>query len=171
MSDEQNSSQSGLQEEVEVEGANASESGSAEANDRVGYKRPPKHSRFQPGQSGNPRGRPPGVKSLSDIVRKIVGQKVTITENGRTRRVPRLEAILLRAAGEASRGDAPALRLLLQLTERYGEARRVAPTATTRRPRTSRSCAATCPISTPPRCWRLIPRPPTSMEAKRDRRR
>ena len=37
------------------------------------------------------------------------------------RRVPRLEAILLRAAGEASRGDARALRLLLQLAERYGE--------------------------------------------------
>jgi hypothetical protein len=35
--------------------------------------------------------------------------------------IPRLEAILLRAAGEASRGDARALRLLLQLTERYGE--------------------------------------------------
>jgi hypothetical protein len=35
--------------------------------------------------------------------------------------VPRLEAILLRAAGEASRGDASALRVLLQLTERYGE--------------------------------------------------
>jgi hypothetical protein len=25
------------------------------------------------------RGRPPGVKSLSDIIRKIVGQKVTVT--------------------------------------------------------------------------------------------
>ena len=91
------------------------------ADNRVGYRRPPRHSRFQPGQSGNPRGRPPGVKSLSDIVRKIVGQKVTVTENGRARRIPRLEAILLRAAGEASRGDARALRLLLQLTERYGE--------------------------------------------------
>jgi hypothetical protein len=46
---------------------------------------------------------------------------VTVTENGRVRRVPRLEAILLRAAGEASRGDARALRLLLQSAERYGE--------------------------------------------------
>ena len=46
---------------------------------------------------------------------------MTVTENGRVLRVPRLEAILLRAAGEASRGDARALRLLLQLTERYGE--------------------------------------------------
>jgi hypothetical protein len=93
----------------------------ADTEVRVGYRLPPKRSRFRPGQSGNPRGRPPGVKSLSDIVRKIVGQKVTVTENGRARRVPRLEAILLRASGEASRGDARALRLLLQLTERYGE--------------------------------------------------
>jgi hypothetical protein len=97
------------------------EAGTADADHRVGYRRPPRHSRFQPGQSGNPRGRPQGVKSLPDIVRKIIGQKVTVTENGRARRVPRLEAILLRAAGEASRGDPPALRLLLQLTERYGE--------------------------------------------------
>lgn len=102
------------------EGAAAKDAGT-NMDDRVGYRRPPKRSQFKPGQSGNPRGRPPGVKSLSDIVRKIVGQKVTVTENGRQRRVPRLEAILLRAAGEASRGDARALRLLLQLTERYGE--------------------------------------------------
>src|SRR5277367_4151965 len=93
----------------------------ARAGGSIGYRRPPTHSRFRAGQSGNPRGRPPGVKSLSDIVRKIIGQKVTVTENGRARRIPRLEAILLRAAGEASRGDARALRLLLQLTERYGE--------------------------------------------------
>jgi Family of unknown function (DUF5681) len=97
------------------------EAAAAVADNRVGYRRPPRHSQFPPGQSGNPRGRPKGVKSLPDIVRKIVGQKVTVTENGRARRVPRLEAILLRAAGEASRGDAPALRLLLQLTERYGQ--------------------------------------------------
>jgi Family of unknown function (DUF5681) len=92
-----------------------------DADNRVGYRRPPKHSQFQPGQSGNSGGRPVGVKSLADIVRKIIGQKVTVTENGRTRRIPRLEAILMRAASEASRGDAASLRLLLQLAERYGE--------------------------------------------------
>ena len=59
-----------------------------DSDESVGYRRPPKHSRFQPGRSGNPRGRSPGVKSLSEIVRKIVGQKVTVTENGRVRRVP-----------------------------------------------------------------------------------
>jgi hypothetical protein len=97
------------------------EGGPPTDDNHVGYRRPPKHSRFQPGQSGNLGGRPVGVKSLPNIVRKIVGQKVTVTENGRTRRIPRLEAILLRAASEASRGDVASLRLLLQLAERYGE--------------------------------------------------
>jgi Family of unknown function (DUF5681) len=119
MNDDQDTPRNSRSPQADLE-ANVKAAGT-DAADRVGYRRPPKHSRFQPGQSGNPRGRPPGVKSLSDIVRKIVGQKVTITESGRARRVPRLEAILLRAAGEASRGDARALRLLLQLAERYGE--------------------------------------------------
>ena len=118
MNDNQDASRDTLPPQADVA---ANVEAAADADNCVGYRRPPRHSRFQPGQSGNPRGRPRGVKSLSDIVRKIVGQKVTVTENGRVRRVPRLEAILLRAAGEASRGDARALRLLLQLTERYGE--------------------------------------------------
>ena len=118
MNDDQDASRNTLPRQADVA---TDVEAAADADNRVGYRRPPRHSRFQPGRSGNPRGRPPGVKSLSDIVRKIVGQKVTVTENGRVRRVPRLEAILLRAAGEASRGDARALRLLLQLTERYGE--------------------------------------------------
>src|SRR5271170_5485232 len=108
MNDDQDASRSTLPPQADVA---ANVEAPAGADNRVGYRRPPKHSRFQPGQSGNPRGRPPGVKSLSDIVRKIVGQKVTVTENGRARRVPRLEAILLRAASEASRGDGRALRL------------------------------------------------------------
>ena len=29
-------------------------------SDDVGYGRPPKHTRFKPGQSGNPKGRPGG---------------------------------------------------------------------------------------------------------------
>jgi len=30
----------------------------------VGYKKPPQHSRFQPGRSGNPRGKQKGVRNL-----------------------------------------------------------------------------------------------------------
>ena len=89
MNDDQDASRNTLPPQADVA---ANVEVAADADNRVGYRRPPRHSRFQPGQSGNPRGRPRGVKSLSDIVRKIVGQKVTVTENGRVRRVPRLEA-------------------------------------------------------------------------------
>ena len=34
----------------------------------VGKGRPPQHSRWQPGQSGNPRGRPKGARSLAALL-------------------------------------------------------------------------------------------------------
>jgi len=119
MTNEKTTAPSGVPARADL--TSPSEAAATDAGHSVGYGRPPKHSRFRPGQSGNPRGRPRGAKSVPDIVRKILAQKVTITENGRTRRVPRLEAILLRAAGEASRGEPRALRLLLQLGDRYAE--------------------------------------------------
>jgi hypothetical protein len=38
----------------------------------VGHAKPPKHTRFQPGQSGNPRGRPKGTKNLkTDLIEEL----------------------------------------------------------------------------------------------------
>ena len=71
MNDDQDASRNTLPPQADVA---ANVEAAADADNRVGYRRPPRHSRFQPGQSGNPRGRPRGVKSLSVIVRKIVGQ-------------------------------------------------------------------------------------------------
>ena len=70
MNDDQDASRNTLPPQADVA---ANVEAAADADNRVGYRRPPRDSRFQPGQSGNPRGRPRGVKSLSDIVRKIVG--------------------------------------------------------------------------------------------------
>ena len=36
----------------------------AEGNHEVGYGKPPKHTRFKPGQSGNSKGRPKGVRNF-----------------------------------------------------------------------------------------------------------
>jgi hypothetical protein len=87
----------------------------------VGYGRPPRAMRFQPGRSGNPRGRPKGSRSVGAILKSIMSQRVAVSEGGQVRRVSRLEVMLLRLANDAARGDARVTKLLLELNDRYGQ--------------------------------------------------
>jgi len=87
----------------------------------VGYGRPPVHSRFQKGRSGNPRGRPRARRSLECIVGEVLDQKMWVTVDGRRKRVPVEKAILLRLRELALKGDLRAARMLLDLTRGEGE--------------------------------------------------
>jgi Family of unknown function (DUF5681) len=87
----------------------------------VGYRRPPNATQFKPGQSGNPRGRPKGPRNIGAILREVIGQKIAVTEGGKTRRLPALEVMLRRLVNEAMRSDPKAMKLLLSLVERYSE--------------------------------------------------
>lgn len=87
----------------------------------VGYGRPPKATQFAPKKSGNLRGRPKGSRSVAATLKDVLSRKVTLTEHGKTRRVPALEAILHRALDDGLRGDKGAVKLVLALAERYGE--------------------------------------------------
>ena len=40
-------------------------------DDPVGYKRPPINTRFKPGTSGNPQGRPTGVRNFKTELREL----------------------------------------------------------------------------------------------------
>ena len=51
----------------------------------IGYSRPPRHSRFVPGQSGNPRGRQKGVRNLATDVKRTLEAPVKLTEQGKTK--------------------------------------------------------------------------------------
>ena len=55
------------------------------ADYEVGYGRPPTHSRFRPGQSGNPAGRRKGVRNLKTDVMRTLGAPIKVKEGGRTR--------------------------------------------------------------------------------------
>lgn len=83
--------------------------------DAVGYGRPPLHSRFKPGRSGNPRGRPKAKKATEQIAIEVLGQKIWVTANGRRRRLTHEHAIMLRLREQALKGDLKAIRMLFDL--------------------------------------------------------
>jgi hypothetical protein len=78
----------------------------------VGYGKPPKATRFQPGRSGNPKGRPRGRKNLRTILEETLFKSVMVTESGQKRRVPAIEAAFLRLLNKALEGDLRAFNTL-----------------------------------------------------------
>ena len=81
----------------------------------VGYGQPPKETRFQPGQSGNPRGRPKGSKNLKTIVEVVLNEKVEVTESGRRRKVTKLELVIRQLVNKAAGGEIKNTALLLKV--------------------------------------------------------
>jgi hypothetical protein len=93
----------------------------------VGYRRPPRHSQFRKGQSGNPRGRPKGSQGTARLARRILNEKIPIRENGKRRIITKWEAALKQLANKAAAGDLRAIRELRQLEAEIG--RQEAPVA------------------------------------------
>ena len=88
----------------------------------VGFGRPPKATRFKPGKSGNPSGRPKGSRPVGAVLQQILGRRIAVTENGRTRSLPMLEVMLRQLANDAMRSEPSALKLMLSLIDRYRDA-------------------------------------------------
>jgi hypothetical protein len=88
----------------------------------TGYGKPPKMTRFKPGESGNPRGRPRGSKNFSVLLEEELRQRVIINENGRRRRITKLAAIAKHMVNKSLSGDPRLLHALLNEI-RAGEAR------------------------------------------------
>ena len=85
----------------------------ANGNYAVGYARPPKETQFKTGSSGNPKGRPRGAKGEDTIFREVMSTRVPMTIRGKMRKVPLLEAVWMRVADDALKGNAKAIGLLL----------------------------------------------------------
>ena len=80
----------------------------------VGYAKPPKHTRFQPGRSGNPRGRPKGSRSLATLVADALDKPITAKIGRSTVTMKRREALAHRLVEQALGGDLRAVALLLK---------------------------------------------------------
>jgi hypothetical protein len=71
----------------------------------VGYCKPPEHTRFQPGRSGNPKGRPKKTCDFSTAFKEVLSETVEINEGERKRRRTLMKAFLRATVGHAVRGN------------------------------------------------------------------
>jgi hypothetical protein len=93
----------------------------APADYAIGYGRPPIATRFQPGKSGNPRGRPRGRKTMAKLLEEALMRQVTVPGEGRDRKMRMQDVIILGLVNDAARRDHRALKLLFALMDRYGD--------------------------------------------------
>jgi hypothetical protein len=84
----------------------------------VGYGKPPNASRFKPGQSGNPKGRPRGTKNLKTDLTEELNETIRITVSGRPQTISKQRALLKSLTVKALKGDARAADTLLRLWDR-----------------------------------------------------
>jgi hypothetical protein len=94
---------------------------------KVGKAKPPIETRFQPGHSGNPKGRPKGAKNkskpvkqyeaMSAIIQREGRRTFKLTENGRPISLPTIAVVARAMVHKAIKGDHRAQRDFLRLCE------------------------------------------------------
>ncbi len=86
----------------------------------VGYCRPPKHTQFPKGQSGNPDGRPKSQKSGQTDISELLDEPVKVKAGGKARDMQPFEASVRQFARKALGGDLRAIVKFVRLCEEYG---------------------------------------------------
>jgi hypothetical protein len=84
---------------------------------KVGFRKPPKLTRFKRGVSGNPNGRPKGAKNLNSVLAKELASKVAVTENGKQQKLPKIAVVAKRLVNKAVEGDARSIQTLIKHAE------------------------------------------------------
>ncbi len=91
---------------------------------KVGYGKPPEATRFRPGQSGNPRGRPQGAKNkrpalheerMKAIILDEAYRTITVRDGDRNVSIPMAQAVIRSLAVNAAKGQHRAQRLFAEL--------------------------------------------------------
>lgn len=85
---------------------------------KVGFGKPPKHSQFKPGRSGNPKGRPSGSKNALTVLRAELEELIPMEVNGMKKWITVVEGMAKRAKVEALKGRFKPLRDFVEIAEK-----------------------------------------------------
>jgi Family of unknown function (DUF5681) len=81
--------------------------------------KPPRSTRFKPGQSGNPRGRPKATADFAEIYHEVSNEKIFTTSKGKRTSATARKVVLLRLRQLAFGGDLRAIKEFLQLRKEF----------------------------------------------------
>lgn len=85
----------------------------------VGFCKPPEHTRFKKGQSGNPKGRPKSKKSKHTDISSVLAEPVRAKLGKKDQNLSPFEASVRKLAEKALRGDLAAIIGFIKLCEEY----------------------------------------------------
>ena len=91
-------------------------------DDAIGYKKPPKHTRFQKGVSGNPKGRPKKARDFGSELLREADSPLIVSDNGKRKRIKKITGIAKQLTNRALKGD---MRALGKFLDHYLPAREV----------------------------------------------
>jgi hypothetical protein len=88
----------------------------------VGYGKPPKETRFKPGHSGNPKGRPKATNNLKTDLMEELSERISVSEGGKPKKLSKQRALLKSLVAKAiTKDDGRAANILINLILRVLE--------------------------------------------------
>ena len=84
----------------------------------VGYCKPPKHTQFKSGKSGNPKGRPKGTKNLKTDLEEELQEMIAVKIDGNPKKISKQRALIKSLTAKALKGDTRAATMIINLVVR-----------------------------------------------------
>src|SRR6266436_4332387 len=94
---------------------------------KVGRGKPPLHSRFKKGRSGNPRGPRPRAKNLLALLARALNEPVVVTTDGRPRQITKREAVIAQLVDKSAGADLRATKMLIDMLKDIEKRAGIAP--------------------------------------------
>lgn len=81
----------------------------------IGKGKPPTHTQFGKDRPGNRDGRPRGTPNADTVISKALAVRLDVKENGKERKISKLEAAVTQLVNKAASGDLRAIETVLRL--------------------------------------------------------